>query len=245
MTLSVLLTVSGRLDAQNDADKIIEKAVAAHGGDKVAKMQVMVTKAHGKLNVPNFGDAEFEVETLWQLPSQYKSAWHTQIKNQTINSVVVVNRRQGWRKANDMQSEEIPEPNFKELREQMHAERLDKILPLTGKSLTLRTLGVTQDPKLPGQTLTGILVKAEDHREVRMYFDKDTGLLAKRENDVKDVKSGQQFKQEIYFTAYKETEGVKVWTRFVIFRDGQRFLEAEITEVKFFETLPDAMFSQP
>lgn len=241
LSVGLVLSAGGTATAQNEAQAIVEKAVAAHGGDKLTKVQVMQTKARGKLNIPNFGEGEFEFETHWQVPGQYKSVWRTQVKSQTINQTVWVNRRHGWKSAGGA-PQEIPEANFKELKEQMHAEALDRILPLTGKSLSLRPLGVSQDQRLPGQTLAGILVKAENHREVRMYFDKDTGLLAKRENAVIDVSSRHETRQEIIYSGYKEFDGVKLWTKFVIYRDGQRFMETDITDVKFFESLPDSMF---
>jgi hypothetical protein len=242
LTVGLLLCRAAPAVAENEAYTIVEKAVAAHGGDKVTKLQVMQTKAHGKLNIPNFGEGEFEFETYWQVPGQYKSVWRTQVKNQVINQTVWVNRKKGWKSAGGA-AQEIPEqPNFRELKEQMYAESLDKISPLTGKSLALRPLGVSQDPRLPGQTLVGIMVSAEKHREVRMYFDKESGLLAKRENAVIDVTTGREIRQEIVYSSYKEFDGVKFWTKFTIYRDGQRFMETDITDVKFFDTLPDALF---
>jgi hypothetical protein len=241
LAAALLFTATGPAAAQSEAQAIVDKAVAAHGGDKVARLQVMQVKARGKLNVPNLGEAEFEFETHWQVPGQYKSVWRTQLKNQVVNQTVWVNRKRGWKSAGGA-PQEIPDANFKELKEQMHADALEKIAPLTSKSLALRLLGTSQDPRLPGQTLVGVLVKADNHREVRMYFDNQTGLLAKRENTVIDVSSHNEARQEIIYSGHKEFDGVKLWTKFVIYRDGQRFMETDITDVKFFDTLPDALF---
>jgi hypothetical protein len=242
---SLLLSQPNLAVAQGDADAIVEKAIAAHGGgDNVAKLQVMQTKARGKGNFPNLGEVEFSFETYWQVPSQYKSAWELQYRNQMIANMVGVNGRVGWTSANG-QVKEIPDNNFKELKEQMYAESLDKLLPLTSKSLALRSLGESKDDRLSGRSLVGIQVTAKDHRDVRLYFDKETNLLAKRENRVKDVKTGVESSQEVYYGQYKDVEGVKCWTKFTMYRDGQRFLEADITDIKFFPTLPNSLFDPP
>ncbi len=244
-SFGLLMCSTSCLMAQTEAGKLVEKAIAAHGGeDNVAKLQVMQTKARGKGNFPNVGDVEFSFQTYWQMPNQYRSEWELQYKSQMISNIVLVDGRIGQTSANG-QLRDMPDANYKELKEQMFAESLDKLSPLTGKSLTLRPLGEGKDDRLPGRTLVGLQVTAKDHRDVRLYFDKETNLLAKRENRVKDVKTGVESAQEIYYSQYKDVENVKCWTRFTIYRDGQRFLEAEIIEIKFFPVLPNKLFQQP
>jgi hypothetical protein len=89
-------------------------------------------------------------------------------------------------------------------------------------------------------------VSHQGHRDVSLYFDKETGLLVKSVQTVKAQElGGQEVKQEFFQKDYKEVGGVKVPTKHVFLRDGKKYVEAEGTEIKLLEKLDDGTFGKP
>jgi hypothetical protein len=91
---------------------------------------------------------------------------------------VVTHRGKTWRLRNG-EKEQLPAAESATWRQMQHAERVVWLLPLLGdKRFTLSALG---DRSWRGRTFTGIRVAYPKQKDVRLYFDKDTGLLAKAE----------------------------------------------------------------
>ena len=55
---------------------------------------------------------------------------------------------------------------------------------------------------------------------------------------------GQPAKQEIIFKDYKDVDGVKRPTKFVMLYDGKKFLEATVVEQHMLEKIDDKEFSE-
>ena len=56
---------------------------------------------------------------------------------------------------------------------------------------------------------------------------------------------GEDFTQESTFADYKDFGGIKKATKLESKRDGERFLEAEITEFKVLEKAEPETFAEP
>ena len=78
-----------------------------------------------------------------------------------------------------------------------------------------------------------------------LYFDKDTGLLAKTERRAVDPMSGQEVNEERIVTEYQKLEGMQSPKRILVNRDGKKFMEAEIVEVKFLDKVDPQTFGKP
>jgi hypothetical protein len=50
---------------------------------------------------------------------------------------------------------------------------------------------------------------------------------------------------ETFYGDYKEIDGVKQPTKVVVHQDGKKFLDTEVTEVKFFDKLEESLFMKP
>ena len=77
-----------------------------------------------------------------------------------------------------------------------------------------------------------------------MYFDKETGLLAKFEHRAKDA-TGKEVSEERIVLEYRDTDGVKTAKKAQINHDGAKFLEVEILEAKILDKLDDSEFEMP
>jgi hypothetical protein len=101
------------------------------------------------------------------------------------------------------------------------------------------------EAKVGDRPAVGVLVQAKGHRDVKLYFDKESGLLVKREQSVLDPMSGKQVVQEVTFADYKEKDGVKVAHTLAMSRAGQKLIEAKVTEFEFLDKPDPKLFTKP
>jgi hypothetical protein len=113
---------------------------------------------------------------------------------------------------------------------------------LKDKKLKAALIG---EAKVNDKPAIGVKISKEGQKDVDFYFDKKTGLVAKIERRARDVQSGQEVTEERFITEYQDSGGRKVAKKLVVHRDGKKFLEAEVTEVKLLEKLDDSEFAQP
>ena len=91
----------------------------------------------------------------------------------------------------------------------------------------------------------GIRVAAPGHKDVSLYFDKQTGLLVKITRQALDAQTGQEVSEERIIQEYQDVNGLKTAKKVLINRDGKKFLEAEVTDVQFLEKVDDSTFAKP
>ena len=114
-------------------------------------------------------------------------------------------------------------------------------MPLKGKAFRLAPLGEVNIDKRPAR---GVWVSSKGHRDVNLYFDKETGLLVKTETRVKDD-NDQEVTEETFLGDYKEVQGTKQATKLTVKRDGELYLESEVTDYRLAEKLDDRVFAKP
>ena len=99
--------------------------------------------------------------------------------------------------------------------------------------------------KVNGKPAVGVTASKEGHKDINIYFDKETGLIAKVEMRKLDLMSKQEVTEERIITEYQEIEGRKTAKKVEVLRDGKALLEAEVVEMKIVEKLDDSEFVQP
>ena len=126
--------------------------------------------------------------------------------------------------------------------EQGHAGHVAGLYPLTDKAYTLAATG---EIKVNDKPALGVKVSAKGHRDVTLYFDKESGMLVKSEHTVKDEGSGQEVQEESFYSEYKEVQGTKQPMKFTVNRDGKLWVQGEASEVHLSEKLDDNAFAKP
>ncbi len=86
-------------------------------------------------------------------------------------------------------------------------------------------------------------MKAKGHRDVKLYFDNETGLLAKRENTLEAA--GKEITQEVFFSDYQEKDGLKHYHKIIAHQNGKKVLEAKVIDLEFFDKLNAKVFAKP
>ncbi len=90
-------------------------------------------------------------------------------------------------------------------------------------------------------------VSHQGQRDVNLFFDRASGFLVKNESQVKDVKGGgnKDMTQEIFFSKYQDFGGMQYPTTIAIKRDGNQFVNAEMTDIRILDSIDEAIFGRP
>jgi hypothetical protein len=140
------------------------------------------------------------------------------------------------------QTLDLEDADLEDAKEELYAEGVQTLVPLLrDKAFSLESLG---EIKLNGQDSVGVKVASRGHKEVNLYFDKKTGLVAKAERRARNDNK-QEVTEETYYSEYREVEGVQVPTKLLVHHDGKEFLNVTVNEYTFPERLDDAEFARP
>jgi hypothetical protein len=241
VAIAALLTAA--MASDDAARGVIEKAIKAQGGaDKVAKLRVARIKVEGTISLaPGQPGIPFVLEDWWQMPDQYKTTARFELGGKKVTQTQALDGQSGWMQIDGV-TQTMPKEAVAEMREQKYAEDLDRLGFLAAKGIDITLLG---GAKVGGREAVGVLVKAKGHRDVKLYFDKESGLLAKREHKVLDSGTGKEVTQEVVFGDYRETDGLKHYRTLTAYRDGKKWVEAKVVELEFFDRLDKKVFARP
>ena len=243
LTFGVIIAVAvpARADDAADARALVEKAVKAHGGqEKLDKLPGITTKFKGTFH--GMGDGiPMSGEIVTQGPDRQRIDIEVEAAGQKIPILIIVNGDMGWSKIGK-DTTELDKDQLAESKEQGYAGWVATLAPLKGKQFKLVTTGEIMIEKRPA---LGVKVSSKGHRDVDLYFDKETGLLVKSESRVKDEGSGQEVTEESFPSEYKEIQGIKQAMKFMVKRNGKLYMEGESTDVQFSEKLDDSSFAKP
>ncbi len=241
--ITVGLLLPAAMASDDDARAVVEKAIKAQGGvDKVAKLRVMRIKAEGTIElVPGQPAVPFVIEDWWQMPDRYKTTSRFELGGKKVSQTQVIDGEVGWMQFDGM-TQDMPKEAVAEMREQKYAEDLDRLGFLKDKGIDLTALGESQ---VDGRAAVGVLVKSKGHRDVKLWFDKASGLLVKREHRVLDSGTGKEVTQEVVFSDYRETDGVRHYRALKAYRDGKKIIEAAVREIEVFDKLDKQVFVKP
>jgi hypothetical protein len=81
-------------------------------------------------------------------------------------------------------------------------------------------------------------------KDFKLYFSKETGLPVKLVATVPDFQ-GNDFTQETLYSDYKDMGGIKKATKIVSKRNGEKFIEQQISEYKVLDTIDPKTFTDP
>lgn len=238
-----LLVSAPAVFAQDGARAIVERAILAQGGEaKVAKLRTMRIKVEGTTDfVPGQPNLPFTIEDTWQMPNQYKTSFTFQLQGRKFTQTQVIDGEKGWIQS-DGQAQDMPKEAVTEMMEQKYEEDLDRFGFLKEKGMELSVLN---EIKVDGKPAVGVLVKSNGHRDVKLYFDKASRLLVKRDQRVLDPSSSKEVRQEVIFSEYQEKDGLKHYKKIVAFRDGRKVIDARVTDLEFFPKLDANVFAKP
>jgi hypothetical protein len=235
------LLVPVRADDAAKPSEVVARAIKAHGGlDNLKKLKASFDKSKGKVHV--LGQvADFTSESSLQLPDRLRTEIQSKFGDQDFTFIQVVSGGKGWNKIGDSTTE-MDKDMLAEAKEQLNAHSITHLACLVDKEYKLSPLG---EVKVGDRPAIGVRVERKGYRDVSLFFDKEKSLLLKMETRTKDIMQGQEYTSTALYDDYKKVEEIMVAHKVKIERDGNPFVEAEITEAKVSEKLDDSVFEKP
>jgi hypothetical protein len=238
--LLFLAVLSGRA-GNDEAGVVIDKAIKAHFPKGVdTKNQGLRTKSKGALHIMGM-DLDFTQEVAVQFPNKFKEAMELDVMGNKFKVTTVFNGKEGWIKANNMDVN-VTKEILHELQEAMHNLAVAQGVFLKDKALKHSLLGEVQ---INGKLAVGVKISKDGKRDLNLYFDKKTGLMAKVERRTRDLMNNQEVTEERFIIEYKDVGGRKIAKKVEVKRDGKNFIEAEVLDVQFSERIDDSEFAKP
>lgn len=228
--------------ADDDAKAVLARAIKAHGGeDALTKNKGTISKNKGKINLPGAGEVEFSQETAYMIPDKFKDTMELKVGDQTISILTLVN---GDKITIEVNGKEMKTPDEAKtaLKEAGHVLEVARLVPLKDKKYELSIIG---EDKVEGKKVIGIRATTKGQKDMSLYFDKETHLLAKLEFRGAEPGTGKEITEERIVTEYgKSKNGVPMPKKVIVKHDGKQFLEAEVVEVTYHEKLDDSVFKK-
>jgi hypothetical protein len=244
LAVAVLVSSSAltRADDQADAKAILDAAIKAHGGaENLAKVKTFTAKTKGKIFMPA-GAIDFTSEQAMQFPDRLRIVIKSDFMGQSLARIQVVKGEQGWISAVG-ETREMSKEQVEEAKACLYANWVTLLYPLTGADVKLAPLPGT---KIDGKSAVGLHVASKDCGDMNLYFDKETGLLVKRDRTVKNpIAGGVDVDEEVLFSDYMEVDGLKYPTKTTIRHDKEKYLELETTEYKPRAQVKESAFTKP
>jgi outer membrane lipoprotein-sorting protein len=241
--LFVGLFVSSAVQADDaaDAKAIVERAIKARGDKPGAVPGVTTWKE--KIALEAF-DQKIDLDTEWtvQPPDKMRIQMTVAVAGQNLDLVVVVNGEKVWYLVNG-QIQESDGSNLAEALTEMNRMWASSLTPLLTEEFKLAT---AKEKVVNGKPAAGVAVRNGKRPVVTLYFDKETGLLVKREATVKDSNTdGKEVLEEVVLSDYKEADGRKYHTKVVVTRDDKPFYRSEVSKPKLVEKPDPKLFEKP
>jgi hypothetical protein len=244
--LAFLLEPPVRSEPPNKGDQalaaaIIDKAIEARGGEAaLARFPAATSKARFRIC---FGGRTILTsdESAHDLPERIWGRHEAEENGSKSRQTEVITGDRGW-VVMDGKTVDMDKAMVANEREHLYVEWITRLTPLKGKGFRFELLG---EARVGDRPSLGIRVSREGHRDVKLFFDKDSGLLLKRENPIKLATGGPESTEEVLFGRYKEIRGAKYPTHFIMRVGDEVSVEGDLTEFKPCEKLDDALFARP
>jgi hypothetical protein len=240
--LGLFLVVSPSLRAQDDLRAVIDKAIKAQGGEeKINKHKAGTSKSKGTVEVQGM-TIGFTEEASFRLPDKVRSVQELDIAGTPVKIMVGFDGAKAWLNVNGKDINMMLDKIADLMHEQIYLSEVTRLTNLKDKKFQLSSLG---EAKVQDKPAIGIRVANKDHKDINLFFDKDTGLLVKFEHRTVDINTQQEVNEERIITEFQDKDGLKEAKKAIINRDGKKYIEVEVLDVKYQDDIDDTQFSKP
>jgi hypothetical protein len=222
--------------------KLVARAIRAHGGaELLGKPRPLYVKTRGTVQIGGSPNA-YLAETHSDWPTRFRN--QLTIDNagmpQTLTQILEGDRVSMLVNGRKVATNERTTADLKEL---AYAQRVQSLVPLLeDRSFTLEAAGRAD---VEGRPTDGVLVRSENHREVVLFFDRESSLLVRVARQTLDPATGKGVSQVEFYSDFRLVGGVRRPAKVTVFRDGKKYLEGESVEMKYLDRLDDALFADP
>ncbi len=227
--------------AQESPRAIIDRGIAAHGGqENLTAARSERLKFKGVLQVGT-RSLPFTSEMVLQLPGQYRSSITITDIAKTHQLIHLLDGERGAMLV-DGQPQTVSPAHLSQLKQTMQLERALRLVPLVNDPAF--TLSSLPEIRYNGHVYQGVRVQAANQRELKLYFDRSSGLLVKTEY-LLDGPDGKEILQEAFYGDYRDVAGCLRAGKILIYRDGKKVMETELLEARRVDRIDPNEFRLP
>jgi len=204
LVLGLVFAMCRPAAAQSDARAILEKAIQAQGGaDKLAKTMTMRERSKGTIQEADIpAKIAYTGNAIVEACQRYRGEVEFDLQGMTFTVVEVVDKNKGWAKTNGEETVDLTADAFAAEKEMLYGCLVECLTPLLNdKSFALTVL---PEGKVASRPALVVHVVSAGHKDVDLYFDKETGLLVKTAKQTKDSRGGTEVFEETYYSDYRE-----------------------------------------
>lgn len=231
---------AGGLGQDTPRDLLNAMIQSRGGADKLAKLDFVQTRGKGTLRYLG-QEFTFTDHTVQRLPEATLRVAVMETSGRKLNFTQCVTENFGW-VAFDHATRDLDMTTVEILREEMHVAHVLNLAVLRGGKFAL---AVAPAKRIAGKSAPGIKVTHPGMPDVVIFADPDTKLPVKCEATVRDAELRRPILQEVFFYDYQDRGGVQVPIKQVVYRDGAKFMDLELTEVKFAPPPERSVFAKP
>src|SRR5262245_10443571 len=246
VSLAVVFAVAGVAAADDKAEAIVKKGIEAHGGaDNLNKYAAAKYTIKGEVAVMG-SDVEFTGDMAHVVPGKFKMNLNFEIMNMKFVMTQVLNGDK-FKRTIKIGDNVIPsdDENKDELRIASADQSAQQLTPLLdAKAFTIRA---ADDEDVNGKKAAVVVATPKTvDREIKMYFDRESGLLVKTGYKALGPGDGgarAEVYKESYFSEFQKVSGIQVPTKLVQNYDGMKFLTATMTDYEVRATIDEKEFT--
>src|SRR6516165_3133470 len=235
------LATSAWSDDQAELKALIDKGIKSAGGqEKLSKFKAGTCRIKGKI-VEGGQKGTFAFDAFLQGWDQAKMEGEVEHQGMKLNITFVLNGDQGWAKFMD-RVEDAPNDAIRVMKDVIRGFRyIYALTPLKDSTVTLTPLG---ELNVDGKATVGVKAYCKDRQDIRVFLEKATGFPVKTEfNFVKE--GGQEEALEFTVSDYKESNGIKHFSKVALKHNGNAIFEAELSDFKWVDTWEANTFAKP
>jgi hypothetical protein len=161
------------------------------------------------------------------------------VAGQKYPLTLVIDGNRGWRATGGMVQDLLSE-ELQELKEELYVWWVVTLAPLKDKSFALA--GVP-DAQVEGKPAAGVKVARLGHEDVRLYFDKETGLLVKAERRGKEM--GATVAKEHLFGGHRSFDGLRLPTKYASITNGKKIGDVASISYRLVTRFDEGTFARP
>lgn len=236
--------------AQSRADdaavkELLDKAIKAIGGaEKAAGVNHATLKGKAKV-MENGMTADMSFDMTMMDFDRLRIDLTVMAGGQNQQGTMIMNGDKLWFKDTVRNKVEEPPPGVQPVIQQFFlAMRMSgNLAKLSGqKGVELSHGGEGKVNDTPAAILR---VARKEKSDINIFFDAKTGLPLKSESQIKDPEAAEEKKYEFLFSDFKEFDGVKLFGKIKIVRDGKDLVELELSDYKLGEKIEANAFDKP
>lgn len=237
MMLLCLLLLAPSADDGKAARALLDRAIAALGGEKLLSAPHALT---GKSKGTVTGDRT-AVSNTWTVQGLDRLLWDSELGTSTFK--IGLGAKSAWISGNGNPANDIPKEHADVFRKGIVALRVaESLVDLRGKGWKLSSLG---ELKIDDRPAVGIKAERKGEPAIDLYFDRKTLLPVQAE--LRLPKPGESAEMVVAgrFSDYRKVAGRQHFHKLTVTNDGKAVLEMERSEIKVIDRLDDATFEKP